>query len=324
MLVEDKITTVIVITTRVFAAEDKMKDSFVDIAAPSAPSSVLTPDQAIHGPLIPAQQQILLYSPDQWEAFTNEWVHFCLKPKYLTVQRFSGTGDQGIDIAGFEDDKRLLGIWDNFQCKHYDHPLRPSDVWAEFGKILWYSFKKEYKAPRKYYFVAPKGIGTQLSRLLANSEKLKAELIANWDKDIRKKIIEQEVPLEGEILPYVELFDFSIFDAKTGLRVIEDHRKCPYHTARFGGGLPQRPAAGTPPDKIAEEESKYIAQLLAAYADHKKAVVPNASALGAWPKLREHFGRQREAFYHAESLRVFARDTVPSSTPSSTSPQARP
>jgi len=36
-----------------------MKDSFVNIAAPSAPSAVLTPDQAIHGPLIPAQQQIL-------------------------------------------------------------------------------------------------------------------------------------------------------------------------------------------------------------------------------------------------------------------------
>ena len=30
--------------------------------------------------------------------------------------------------------------------------------------------------------------------------------------------------------------------------------------------------------------------------------------------MREHFHRQREAFYHAESLRVFARDTVPPGT----------
>jgi len=30
--------------------------------------------------------------------------------------------------------------------------------------------------------------------------------------------------------------------------------------------------------------------------------------------LDGHFGRQREAFYHAESLRVFARDTVPEGT----------
>ncbi|GGY30217.1 hypothetical protein GCM10008098_24610 [Rhodanobacter panaciterrae] len=32
------------------------------------------------------------------------------------------------------------------------------------------------------------------------------------------------------------------------------------------------------------------------------------------PKLKEHFRRQREAFYEAESLRVFARDSVPSGT----------
>jgi hypothetical protein len=30
--------------------------------------------------------------------------------------------------------------------------------------------------------------------------------------------------------------------------------------------------------------------------------------------LRDHFLRQREAFYQAESLRVFARDTVPPGT----------
>jgi len=43
---EDKIPTAVVINTRVFAAEDTMKDSFVNIAAPSALSAVLTPDQA--------------------------------------------------------------------------------------------------------------------------------------------------------------------------------------------------------------------------------------------------------------------------------------
>ena len=32
------------------------------------------------------------------------------------------------------------------------------------------------------------------------------------------------------------------------------------------------------------------------------------------PKLKDHFRRQREAFYEAESLRVFARDSVPPGT----------
>jgi hypothetical protein len=42
--------------------------------------------------------------------------------------------------------------------------------------------------------------------------------------------------------------------------------------------------------------------------------VPDVKALKAWPSLHGHFGRQREAFYHAESLRVFARDNVPPGT----------
>jgi hypothetical protein len=33
---------------------------------------VLTPAQSIHGPLVPAQQQILLYSAEQWEVFIQD------------------------------------------------------------------------------------------------------------------------------------------------------------------------------------------------------------------------------------------------------------
>lgn len=292
-----------------------MSDDFADIPPLPATPSVLTADQAVHGPLIPPQQQILLYSADQWEGFIHEWSHFCLKKLYMQVQRFSGAGDRGIDIAGFADGEKLQGIWDNYQCKHYDHALYPSDAWPEIGKILWYSFKKEYKPPRRYFFVAPRGAGTKLLGLLSDSAKLKKELMQKWDTDVRSQITKtQDVLLEGEFLAYVEAFDFSIFEAKTALQVIEDHRQCPYHAARFGGGLPPRPAASVPPEDIAPSESRYVAQLLAAYADHKKTPVPDVKTLKAWVKLNEHFGRQRESFYHAESLRVFARDTVPPGT----------
>ena len=53
--------------------------------------------------------------------------------------------------------------------------------------------------------------------------------------------------------------------------------------------------------------------MLGAYAEHTGKPVPDPLALTA-PTLRGHFHRQREAFYHAESLRVFARDTVPNGT----------
>lgn len=292
-----------------------MTAHFKDIAAPVTTTAPLSADQAVAGPRIPPQQQILLYSPEQWEAFIEEWAHYCLKKNYIKVQRASGAGDKGVDVAAFADANLLGGVWDNYQCKHYDHALYPSDAWPEIGKILWYSLSGAYKAPRRHYFVAPRGVGTTLAGYLGDAVKLKKLLIENWDKSCRTKITDtQEIALEGDFLKYVETFDFSIFQAKTGLEIIEDHRKCPVHIARFGGGLPVRPVPGSPPDEIAPRESNYVAQLLRAYAEHAKKPVPDFVTLRSLSKLHEHFGRQRIAFYHAESLRVFARDTVPEGT----------
>jgi hypothetical protein len=293
-----------------------MLEEFADIVPPSASTSIVTKDQVTHGPAIPPQQRILLYAAEEWESFIEEWAHFCLKEKYKKVKRFTGAGDKGIDIAGFVDDKGLLGVWDNYQCKRYlDHALYPSDAWPEIGKILWHSFKGEYVAPRHYYFVAPREVGTELSRYLSNAVKLKARLIEKWDANVRSKISDKfEVPLAGEFRAYVEGFDFSLFDSVNNLELIEDYRNTPYYSARFGGALKPRPAAAEPPWLIDPTESRYIEQLLSAYAEHSKKPVSDPSVLKTFPKLHEHFKRQREAFYHAESLRVFARETVPPGT----------
>jgi hypothetical protein len=121
------ITILATLATFLDADRSAMSDDLQDIVVPAA-SGVLTADQAFHGPYIPPQQQILLYSDSEWEGFVHEWAHYCLKKLYAQVQRFSGAGERGIDIAGFTDANKLQGVWDNFQCKHYDHALRPSDV----------------------------------------------------------------------------------------------------------------------------------------------------------------------------------------------------
>jgi hypothetical protein len=291
-----------------------MSTDWTDISEP-APLSSVTAATVVHGPVIPPQQQLLLYSPDQWEDFVQEWAHFCLKKQYVQVQRFTGSGDRGVDIAGFADSHKLQGVWDNYQCKHYDNALRPTNIWVEIGKIVWYSFKKAYTPPRRYYFVAPKGVGTSLSALLSDAAKLRDELIANWEKYVRKEITKtQEVLLDAPLLAYVNVFDFSIFDSRTALQLVEEHRATPVHSARFGGGLKARPDAVKPPAVIKTDESRYVTQLLNAYAEHIGKPVLDPSALATAPKLRDHFHRQREAFYHAESLRVFARDSVPAGT----------
>lgn len=292
-----------------------MSSDWKEIPVPISSTVKVTSVIVTHGPVIPAQQQLRLYSPDDWEDFVQEWAHYCLKKMYVQVQRFTGAGDRGIDVAGFADAQKLQGVWDNYQCKHYDQALQPGEVWAEFGKVIWYSFNKDYRVPRHYFFVSPKGVGTKVSALLADAAKLKAEVMANWDKHIRTKITStQEVLLEGEFLIYVQAFDFSIFDVKNALQLTEDHRDTPVHSARFGGGLKPRPDGSPPPSAIAPGESKYVSHLLDAYADHTKEPVTDPAMLKAWPKLQSHFGRQREAFYQAEALRVFARDSVPEGT----------
>lgn len=291
-----------------------MTASWRDLSKPPSPVTAITAAQVANGPVIPPQQRLMTYSPDEWEDFVEEWAYYSLKAEYRHVQRFSGAGDMGVDVAGFVDDQRLQGVWDNYQCKHYGQALRPSSVWVELGKIIWYSYKGAYTPPRRYYFVSPRGAGTSLSRLFSDATKLRENLLTNWDKHIKNAITStQEVQLDTRLRAYVDAFDFSIFDAKTALQLIDNHRDTPVHTARFGGGLPARPAAQKPPQEVATTESRYVTQLLGAYSEHLGTMVADASSLPT-TKLQGHFRRQREAFYQAESLRVFARDSVPPGT----------
>jgi hypothetical protein len=284
---------------------------FSEISVAKPPSTMTTATQLQSGPVIDPLKRLFLYSADEWEGFIDEWASACLKAKYKKVERFTGAHDKGIDVVGFADEGLLMGVWDNYQCKHYDHALYPSDAWPEIGKMLWYSFKGHYKPPRDYFFAAPRGTGTTLSQLLANPAALKAELKKVWDKDCRDKITTTgSVSLMGDFVQYVDQFDFSIFKTKPVREVLDQCKDTPYFVGRFGGGLPPRPKPGAPPDEIDATESGYVTQLLAAYADHTKKVIADLATLKNWNKLEQHFKRQREAFYHAESLRVFVRDKV--------------
>src|SRR5215471_12577390 len=85
-----------------------------DISLAGPTFGVLTAQQALQGPPILPLQRILLYSPEEWESFVNEWAFFSVSKSYQKVQRFSGSGDRGIDVAGFVDADKLHGIWDNY------------------------------------------------------------------------------------------------------------------------------------------------------------------------------------------------------------------
>lgn len=281
---------------------------------PKVPSTAPSSAHVHSGLPIPKAIRIKNFSPDEWEVFIEEW-STSLENSYEKVRRFGGAGDCGVDIAGFCTDKGFEDTWDNYQCKRYAHPLRPSDIWVELGKIIYYSHIGEYTPPRKYYFVASHDVGTTLEKLLNKPIKLREKFKENWGRYCKSKITKtKEIELNGDFLLFVDAFDFPIFSSMSHVELIDGHIHTGFHAVRFGGGLPARPNPAVPPVVPAVSESRYIRQLLDAYGDHLGSSLHDMGALVAHGMLEKDFRRQRERFYHAEALRNFARDTVPEGT----------
>ncbi len=112
-------------------------------------SDTLPPDQPGLTPL----KFLQTFTADEWETFIEEWTAG-FEPPYVQVVRLGGAGDMGRDVIGHLADTRPCPC-DVYQCKHYDHPLRPTDAYLELGKLCVYTQRGEYPVPRRYRFVPP-------------------------------------------------------------------------------------------------------------------------------------------------------------------------
>jgi len=261
-------------------------------------------------------QRVRLFSSDDWEMFIEEWLDI-KKADYFNIKKSGGAGDKGIDIAAYNEDpqKAFNYKWDCYQCKHYSNALTPTDVYVEFGKIIYYSYKKEYPVPQKYYFISPHGCGTSLFKLLENPENLQKKIFENWDAYCRLKITaEQEIILEGDFLVYFQNFDFTIFNTVQCKVIIEEHKKHQNHLFRFGGDLQDRPKliAKDISNEIKSTELTYVNNLLKTYNSDSNNAYSSIDELDG--KYKSHFINAREAFHWAEQLRVLYRDSLPVNT----------
>lgn len=264
------------------------------------------------GKQIEPLKRVYTFSPDEYEEFITEWLEI-KKGNYFRIERLGGSGDMGRDVVAYCEDPQHNPDnyeWDCYQCKRYNTPLAPKNVWVEFGKIIYYSFIKEYPLPRNYYFVASKGIGTKLSNLLNNPNSLRGQLKTNWNSKCKNEIIKnKDIELEGEFLGYYNKVDFSIFKKISPKIVIEEHKAHSNHLFRFGGGLPARSLVEQIPSRPAKKELRYVEQLVLAYNSHSSKKINNYSEIGDF--YLNHFKRARESFYYAEELRNFTRDNLP-------------
>lgn len=263
------------------------------------------------GARLTPQQFVQFYSPDEWEEFVWELAE-ALQRDYLRIKRLGGPGDHGVDVAAFKTEYGLEGAWDCFQCKHYANSLMPSDVWPEILKLFLAVLASEYSMPDHYTFVAPKGAGLSLDPLMSAPSKLKLRFL-EW---LETKPASTQIGSSDKIAlrAMIDATDFSRFDVMPTAEVITRHSQSRYHEVRFALPLKPRKDSETPPSEIADDEVRYIDQLLATYVERYPATEFDRPTLSAEPLVREHFTRQRTNFYKAESLRLYSRDSVPNGT----------
>lgn len=275
-------------------------------------SGAVLPAMPEHLRLTP-EQCLYVYSDKQWEEFVLEWATSLL-PNYEQVMRSGGGNDHGVDVAGFMTPSRFEGLWDCYQCKHYQTALKISDAFPEILKIVGGAIAGYFTWPRSYRFAAPKGCSTPLANLLHSSGQLKAEFRAELIKagsTLARRM--GGTPLR-QVLQYVDDADFTVFGTVELHELVTGHTTTRWHAARFGTALPPRPAVPAPTREPVATEQRYIEKLVAVYQEKHQDENITAENVAGHPRTSAHYQRQREAFYSAEALRVFARDSVPAGT----------
>lgn len=276
----------------------------------------ISPHVAQYGAPLDPLRRLQVLDDQQFEQLIEAWAE-TLRGSYDSVIRLGGAGDEGLDIVGYTTPQKFLGVWDAYQCKRRGAPLAPGDVWADIGKVVWYVSKGRYSCPRIYAFTCNFGIGTTLNKLLGNVVKLKAEVRTRWDSHIASEITSKGdgvVRLEGDVLETFEAMDFSIFTSLKPNKVLGGLKHTAYYLTTFGGGLPQRPAPEAVPSEVAANEMVYVEKLRKAYETSIRAALPDIEAISRNRRLTRHFENQRRAFYSAEGLREFSKNTVPPGT----------
>jgi hypothetical protein len=278
-----------------------------DLEPPVVPAAV-----ALSGSPVPPQQRLYFYSSDEWEDFIREWATG-LVPGYMQIKRLGGPNDRGVDVAAFKTARGFEGAWDCFQGKHYAGALTLSDVLPEMLKVFVNVVGGAYTLPDSYAFLAPRGCGPTLNRLLSRPTEFREQFLAKISAG-SDLVASLDPAVVAEVRGLAAATDFSLFRSVEVLDALEVHRQTAYFVARFGGPLSPRPEGETPPPEIADHEARYVAQLVQVYEERFPSEQFSDGQLSGNPTVGKHFQRQRFAFYSAESLRLYARDSVPEGT----------
>ncbi|WP_435239166.1 ABC-three component system protein [Streptomyces sp. YPW6] len=265
---------------------------------------------AMQYPSMPSPKKLVFgYDPDEFEEFVKEWVP-ALNPLYVRVERHGGSGDHGIDVAGYRTPQGLEGPWDNYQCKRYKSALGWSTASAEMRKMFAGVVLGHFIRPTQYVFVAPV-IARTLRQALAKPSQARATFLQDLAGTTDEVITRLTAEERRRVAELAGQTDFSMFVPVDMDLMLAQHKTTPAWATRFVDELRERPAILQPPDQPDPGEARYVQELVKVYAERWKEAADTLERIAQHPKAGDHMRRQREAFYSAESLRRFARDAYP-------------
>ena len=254
---------------------------------------------------------------DTYEEMVASWAYWCLKEndgrKYEDVMRIGGSGDKGVDVIAYYD--QVTNKCDIYQCKHYNHPVKKSEIIAELGKFLYFMSIGDLPVPESYFLMAPQDLSSQFLHLYERPEELKQTIINSWDKDIAGHIEKGESHLlEGDLKAFVEAFDYTRFKTYSSDKFLEtlvnaEQRFVYFQYFGFRKEHLKRIKKDTPAT-VDDYEKTYIQHLMDAYNDVKgveKVDTVNVACTTFGP----HFGRSRDEFWLAESVKKMGEENCP-------------
>lgn len=260
-------------------------------------------------PMPSPKQMVSFYDPDQFEEFVKEWVP-ALDAKYVLVERHGGSGDHGVDVAGYLSHKRLEGQWHNYQCKRYAAALSWGTAAGEIRKMFVAAAAGAFTVPTRYVFVAPiisRSLPRQFAKPTECRTKFLQELSTTRDKLVTALTDEQRRAVE-ELAANT---DFAMFECVDLDEMLELHKTTPHYVDRFPyAPFDQGPQQMIPPPQHRDDEARYVQRLVDVYCERFPGAISGLDDVPAVEEADEHLKRQREAFYAAEAVRVFARDAT--------------
>ncbi|MEV7783479.1 ABC-three component system protein [Kitasatospora sp. NPDC088351] len=281
--------------------------SAVSVSQYTVPVALVVPNQFDRRTPL---QQVWYWEPAEWERFTYEWVRMRASEEgYLGAEIIGGSNDRGADVVAFFTERRLNGEWHCFQCKLYHDDLALADALPEMVKPFVAAVETTRTLPTRYTFVAPR-IHPRLKDLVLTPDELKSRFL-EYLRGRSQTVTKLPAQLLGDVAKLAEATEFSMFWTVNLDEMLEVYSKSLLFAARFNYPPSGEPAKLPVPPKPAVDEARFLEQLVDVYRERLGEQVVTVDDAFGHPRSGSHLRRQREAFYAAEALRMYARDSVP-------------